>query len=176
MSRPSGSCALHVSQEQPRASHTASALPSPPSAIGTTSICASGSTSSSPFAMFCAASRALSAPLNLSGAIKMRMPILYGVSVRRREKRRFTETPYNFGRQSAMSLLFQFLLQNFSDNLRIGFAFGQLNHLSLKKVQRSNLPCSKIRYRFRVRSNHFITQRFNRASVAQFLDGFFFHN
>src|SRR6266404_897639 len=71
MSRPSGSCALHCNQEQPRALQIASAVPSPPSAIGTISMFASGSTSRSPFAMFSATSRAFSAPLNLSGAIKI---------------------------------------------------------------------------------------------------------
>ena len=73
-------------------------------------------------------------------------------------------------------LRFQFLFQNFSHKLRIGFAFGQLDHLSLEKIQRRNVPCSKIRYRFRVRRDYFITQLFNRAYVAQLLDAFFFHN
>src|SRR6266481_2960527 len=162
MSRPSGSCALHSSQEQPRASQIASAVPSPPSAIGTTSICASGITSSSPFAMFWAASRALSAPLNLSGAIKIFI-------VARASRLRI----WSASRRHALP---QFPLQNFSDKLRIGFAFRQLNYLSLEKIQRCYVPYSKIPYRFRVRCDHFVTQFFNRAYVAQLLDAFFFHN
>src|SRR5467141_2971726 len=71
MSRPSGSCALHCNQKQPRALQIASAVPSPPSAIGTISMPAAGMASYSPFAMFSATSRAFSAPLNLSGAIKI---------------------------------------------------------------------------------------------------------
>src|SRR5262249_1009269 len=155
------SCALHSTQEQPRASQIASAVPSPPSAIGTISICASGSTSNSPFAMFCATSRASSAPLNLSGAIK----IFIG---RVETLRRPDATP--------AALPLQFLLQDFSDNLRIGFAFGRLDHLSLQKIQRCNVARYKICYWFWVRRDHFITQRFNRADVAQLLDAFFFHN
>src|SRR5206468_5749088 len=73
ISRQNGSCALHFTQEPPRALQITSAVPSPPSAIGTISIFASDSASRSPFAMFSAASRAFSAPLNLSGAIKIFM-------------------------------------------------------------------------------------------------------
>src|SRR5206468_4628697 len=73
ISRPSGSRALHFTQEPPRALQITSAVPSPPSAIDTISIFASGSASRSPLAMFSAASRAFSAPLNLSGAIKIFM-------------------------------------------------------------------------------------------------------
>jgi hypothetical protein len=75
-------------------------------------------------------------------------------------KRRFTETPYNchpersgsevegsrrvtqrliagfldFARNDTLQLLFQFPLQNFSNKLRIRFAFGQFDHLSFKKI------------------------------------------
>src|SRR5206468_2891729 len=73
ISRQNGSCALHCTQEPLRALQITSAVPSPPSAIGTISIFAPGSASRSPFAIFSAASRALSAPLNLSGAIKIFM-------------------------------------------------------------------------------------------------------
>src|SRR5206468_4384067 len=84
ISRQNGSCALHFTQEPPRALQITSAVPSPPSAIGTISIFASGSASRSPLAMFSAASRAFSAPLNLSGAIKIFM--VHWAGERRNEK------------------------------------------------------------------------------------------
>src|SRR5690348_1073666 len=52
----------------PRASTSASVVPSPPSATGTSTISAPGKTSRTPSAMACAASDAVSVPLNALGA------------------------------------------------------------------------------------------------------------
>src|SRR6059058_3466297 len=70
---PSGPCARHVTHSPPRALQITSAVPSPPSATGAISICASGITSRIPSAMCSATCRALSEPLNLSGAMRMRI-------------------------------------------------------------------------------------------------------
>src|ERR1700730_7677992 len=147
ISRPSGSCALHFNQEAPSALEITSAVPSPPSAIGTISTSASGKTSHRPAAIFSATSLALSVPLNLSGAIRMRT-----------------------------ALRFQLSLQDLADQLRIGFAFRQFHDLALEKIERCRIARFEIRRRLWVGRDHFIAEFFDRARVAQLLDPFFFHN
>src|SRR5882724_1624745 len=145
----------------------ASAVPSPPSAIGTISISASGSTSRSPVAMFSATPRALSAPLNLSGAIRVR--------ILKTKERRFPLRRL-FRRRLGSRRSFNFALQDFPRELRVGFAFGQFHYLTLEEIQRRNVACFKVCHRLWICRNHFVTDCFNRAQIAQLLDPFFFHD
>src|SRR5438067_8714341 len=92
----------------------AAAVPSPPSAIGTISMFASGKTSRSPFATFSATSRALSAPLNLSGAMRIFI-------VARASRLRVLSA-------SRRHALPQFSLQNFARDLRIRCSFREFHH------------------------------------------------
>jgi hypothetical protein len=71
MTRPRASCARHFLHEPFTAARITSAVPSPPSATGTTSMWTLSKTSRRPAAMFSATSRALSTPLNLSGATRI---------------------------------------------------------------------------------------------------------
>ena len=73
MLRPSASYAGQSIHSPPRAFRITSAVPSPPSAMGKIRMIALGKRSRSPVAMWSATSPALSEPLNLSGAIKMRI-------------------------------------------------------------------------------------------------------
>src|SRR6476646_10281160 len=140
--------------------------------------------------MFSAISRAFSAPLNLSGAIKIRTArISYTVCrVSSRAKRSGVEgfrgvnpsvrsraSSTAFG-MTALWLCFQFPLQDFAHNFRVRLSFRQLDHLSLEKIQRCSIACSKIRYWLWIRRDHFVTQRFNGGYVAELLHAFFFHN
>src|SRR5271165_1577493 len=70
---PSGPVTVTVRYEPPVAATSAATVPSPPSAIGTRSILAQGSTLDRPCAIASAASSAVRLPLNLSGAITTRI-------------------------------------------------------------------------------------------------------
>ena len=70
--RPSASCAQAVCQAPPRASTSASAVPGPPSASGTTRTSASGHPARTPASIARAACPAVRLPLNSSGATRMR--------------------------------------------------------------------------------------------------------
>src|SRR5213078_1648449 len=62
-----------VTMRPPVAATSAATVPSPPSAIGHSSTCASGAPRRTPAAIASATSAALRQPLNLSGAIRIRI-------------------------------------------------------------------------------------------------------
>ena len=70
---PKGPETTTLRSSPPSPATIASRVPSPPSAIGTTSMVASGSAWSHPAAMARAACSAVSVPLNLSGATRTRI-------------------------------------------------------------------------------------------------------
>src|SRR5436190_22347837 len=117
------------------------------------SIVAPGKTWRNPIAIFSATSLALSEPLNLSGAIRMR-----------------TRQVHRLNQRYA---LLQLALQNFAGQLRVGFSLGKLHHLSLEKIKRCSVARLKISSRLRVGRNHLIAECLDCAHVAQLLDPFF---
>src|SRR4029077_11212326 len=156
-------------QEPPSASQITSAVPSPPSAIGTMWIFASGKIWRRPVAIFSATSRPPSEPLNLSGAIRMRTRQVHCRNLfchveRSRLPRRSFMATY---------ALLQLALQNFAGQLRVGFPLGKLHHLSLEKIKRCSVARLKISSRLRVGRNHLIAECLDCARVAQLLDPFF---